>query len=166
MLTVSFAALLILLLAGSVLGASFSTPVDSIDPATGSAMPPQSSYSTRVVQMGQGIARAEGYGPAANLPTIRNNPGSLTLGGTLRGFPDPTAGWNALYGMLAVIERGSSKYYPLTMTFEEFGWMYVNGTAPGSGLVHSTDYPHNWAVVVAGACGLSPENTLSEWFEV
>lgn len=71
--------------------------------------------------LARAIASAEGFGLPGAIPTVRNNPGDLKLGGdSITSFPTKSAGWAALMRQLALIASGQSAYYTPAMTLREF----------------------------------------------
>jgi hypothetical protein len=93
------------------------------------------AYSAQIQLFAQAIAFAEGYGPAANLPTKANNPGDLSKGAygdtgiyitagdgeQVVKYASASDGFNALYRQLQDIVNGQSSYYNLGMTIQQMG---------------------------------------------
>lgn len=127
--------------------------------------------------IGKAIARAEGYGPAGNIPTDAHNPGDLMLGkrfditvthkgqqctGTINGvtiYPkaDPDCdiddledGWGALYREIRLMLTGRSHIYQAGWTITRISEAYTH-----------TD-PEAWAATVAEALGVTPETPLNQ----
>lgn len=111
----------------------------------------------KVSRMATGIAQAEGYFVPGSLPFRSNNPGALRLYGetdTITVFPSASAGWDALYKQVERILTGLSPYYSLDMNIYQVAQVYTGG-----------DNPEAWAVVVAGAMGITPTTTIREYME-
>jgi hypothetical protein len=128
---------------------------------TGASGPPP-----KLLQLCQGIAKAEGYGVPGALPTRCNNPGDLEIGdvglGTEEGktiFPSAVAGWNALYrecGLMLAGEQSAhrSHVYTLDMNFLQVAQKYTGN-----------DDPAGWADNVARFCGVAATSTLGDFLE-
>lgn len=103
----------------------------------------------RVQQLADAISGIEGGSPS-NPGNIRDGSGSIGESGDLaallrRGFV-----------------TGGSRVYSPDMTFQEFAWMYVAGTAPG-GKHDPRDNPDNWAAYVAGKLGVSTDSRVGDF---
>ncbi len=130
---------------------------------------PASSSGSAAQQLAYAIALAENGPTRIN---ARNNPGNIRDGcaGQICSYPDPVTGWQHLYNKLdfdLIAEFDGrlphSMIYHPSMSFQEFAWMWVNGTTPGDELVSATDHPDNWASVVSGQLGFSPADTISDY---
>ncbi len=117
----------------------------------------------KVKAMAEGIARAEGFYVAGSLPQRANNPGDLKLGnlgyGEISGktvFPDPSAGWRALYNQVRkILTNRSTAGYSTDQTFLDVAKLYTGGDNAGP-----------WANTVARNVGLSPGNTVQDYLNV
>jgi hypothetical protein len=115
----------------------------------------------KVVALAQAIAKAEGFGPAENLPTRCCNPGDLELGdlgyGTEGGktvFATEQLGWVALEEQCRLMLTGESHVYRTTDTFAEVAEKYTGG-----------DNSEAWAETVALELGIDVETTLKEYYD-
>lgn len=133
------------------------------------------TVSDKIRAFASAIATAEGYtrGPGV-IPYDYNNPGDLVdpVTKTYTRFAtadpnaspdDPNDGWAALWRKLIFDTSGASAVYSPSMTFQQFAWMWVNGTAPGDNLTHPGDAPDAWAATVAGALQVDPLSTVGEY---
>jgi hypothetical protein len=122
--------------------------------------------SQKIQDLAQAIAQAEGYtrGPGF-IPYDYNNPGDLvdSATGQYRRFATADEGFQALYDKLQFDTSGASAIYHPSMTWQQFAWMWVNGTAPGANLTHPGDAPDAWAATVAGQLGVDPLSTVAEY---
>lgn len=92
-------------------------------------------YSTgapgRVQRIAQAIAKAEGFGVAGAIPTLRNNPGNIRdtsiPGRPIATYPSLAAGWDALYRQVARMLAGSS-LYPRGWTLAQVAQRYTGET--------------------------------------
>jgi hypothetical protein len=88
--------------------------------------------SDRVQRIAQAIARAEGYGVVAAIPTVRNNPGNIRdnslPGSPIATYPSAAAGWAALYAQVSKMLAGSS-LYPRGWTLEQVAQRYTGEAA-------------------------------------
>lgn len=131
----------------------------------GTAMP---VTTLKISLLSEAIARAEGWtNPNPNaLPRRAHNPGDLTrsfgqptLGvensaGVLN-FADDDSGWSALKGQVTAMLTGGSHVYSPKMTIRQVAAKYTGG-----------DHADSWAGVVAGALGISPDNTLEDFLAI
>lgn len=114
------------------------------------------SQDSKMVQLAQAIATAEGSAPSAN------NPGSIALGNQGNGvlnsagvtiFATIDAGVAALFHELNLVFTGRSAYMNTNMTIQEFAAKYTGGDAAAS-----------WAANVARALGVTTDTTLADWY--
>lgn len=127
-----------------------------LPPATVTRAPESDSYSEPVVKLSRAIATIEGYyADGSNIPKRRNNPGNIKdpSTNTIRTFPTPNEGWDALYHQVWLMLSGGSSIYRPTMTFQEVAEHYVG---PGGG------DPTAWARTVSGLVGLKPTDPISK----
>jgi hypothetical protein len=117
------------------------------------------SLNVKVTALSQAIAKAEGFGPAGNLPTRINNPGDLELGDQGQGvdndktiFPTEQDGWNALEGQVRWMLTGNSRIYSLNDTILEVAEKYTGN-----------DNPEAWASIVAQRLGVTIATTLASY---
>jgi len=127
-------------------------------------------HDPKIVAFTRAAAKAEGFGPAKNLPTRINNPCDLELG-------DRGCG----------VEAGKTKYGSVAdgweAGFHEFWLIFSNASpvyekfAQTLALEHATDLTilelatkytgadnaAGWARIVAGQLGLTSLNTLADW---
>lgn len=108
--------------------------------------------------LGDGIARAEGFGIAGAIPTTHNNPGDVTDGsGNKLSFNTVADGFKALYANVLGAFNGTSSYYTPAMTLQQFAETWTGG-----------DQADSWIAtvlsVVNSELGLSltPDNTLQD----
>lgn len=110
--------------------------------------------SDRVKRIAQAIARAEGFGVAGAIPTVRNNPGNIRdnskPGAPVGTYPSVEAGWNALYAQVERMLKGSP-LYPKGWTLEQVAQRYTGEAAY-----------MNWARNVARFLGVSTNIVFSE----
>jgi hypothetical protein len=115
----------------------------------GSATTPSTS---QVQTISDAIAKAEGYGVANAIPTIRNNPGDLEdASGNIITFPTPQAGMQALNNQVNLMISGQSAHYDPSMTWAQIGAIYSGSSLP------------NWANNVAAQLGVDPNSTLGDF---
>jgi hypothetical protein len=114
----------------------------------------------KVISFAQAIAKAEGFGPAENLPTRCNNPGDIELGDIGYGidqgktiFPSEQDGWTALEEQCELMLTGESHVYSTGMNFLQVAQLYTDGDNPGP-----------WAKIVSRELGISVETTLAEYY--
>jgi hypothetical protein len=118
-------------------------------------------YPASIIQLGQAIARAEGFYIAGSIPQRAHNPGDLkvpnwsgpTLGEGISVFASDSAGWAALNKQLYAILTGRSSVYSLDDTIASMSRKWTGGDNADTwarnvaGFVtHSTDDPL-WAVL-------------------
>jgi hypothetical protein len=119
-------------------------------------------------RLARGIGRAEGYGPAGNLPTRINNPGDMELGDRGWGteaaktvYPksnwdadlaDKTDGCSALRRECMAILSGASHNFEKTWTILELAQEWTGG-----------DNPTAWASIVATELGISIGTSLESY---
>lgn len=109
-------------------------------------------YPPAIQQLGQAIARAEGFFVAGSIPQLAHNPGDVkvpnwtgaTLGNGIPVFDSDAAGWNALNHQLYLILVGQSSYYNLDMTIADMARTWTKTQADA------------WALNVATFLGVDP----------
>jgi len=119
--------------------------------------PGTTNYGDSVRTFANAIAYAEGYGIPGAIPTVANNPGDLVIPGwqpTLGSagiavFDSVEYGWSRLYRQIALIIKGDSSYYRLSMSLADMGRIYAGGDP-------------NWARNVASYLGVSTATTLGQ----
>jgi len=104
-----------------------------------------------VFLIAEAIAKAEGFYAGDTLPKRRNNPGSITSGGSLIQFETEQAGWNALYNQIESMISGQSSYYDTGMSILDVAKVYTGG-----------DKSDAWANIVASRLGVSIYDKFSE----
>lgn len=110
------------------------------------------SPTRKIRRIAAAIAKAEGYGVPGAIPTIRNNPGNIkNAQGEIITFPNPEAGWNALYRQVLLMLTGESRYYKPEMTIAEIARIYTGEAAY-----------MNWANNVSRVLGVTPETRLRD----
>jgi hypothetical protein len=124
------------------------------------------TLDTRIAQMAEAVAIAEGYYAPGNhdghsLPYRLNNPGGLkkpALGAAdlptwkdtgLVFFPTPDMGWAALRRQLRGMLTGASRLYDLSDTLLHVAVKYADGDL-------------NWGVNVATQLGVAPTITVAD----
>jgi hypothetical protein len=140
---------LLLLLTGIALyGAQFTTPQHDDE----ASLEHDLTYYPPiwVTAMAKAIAVAEGFGVHGAKPTRQNNPGDLTVEGTIWTFQSETEGWNALYRQLELMFDNRSHVYNSEMTLREVAdkWTETEKEA--------------WANNVANQLSTTPEATLDQ----
>jgi hypothetical protein len=106
----------------------------------------------RIRRIAYAISKAEGYGVAGAIPTVRNNPGNIkNKAGVIATYPTPAAGWEALYKQVRLMLTGKSAYYKPTMTLEAIAKIYTGEAAY-----------MNWARNVARVLNVQTTTTLAE----
>ena len=127
-----------------------------IDMSTIGIAPP--APSTKVQNVAQAIARAEGFYIPGSLGARSNNPGNLKVSGypTQPGgitiFPSADAGWSALYRQLEIIRTGQSAYYSLSTTLRQMGQRWTA----------TAHEQFAWASNVARTLGVSVDTQLAQ----
>jgi hypothetical protein len=123
---------------------------------------PTAPLNSKIAALAQAIATAEGFGVVGAVPTRANNPGDLIFGDQGLGvansegvtiYPNPAAGWGALYHELNLIFAGGSKVYSTDMSFSTFARIWTGGDNYGA-----------WAATVVNAIGASLDEPLGSWF--
>jgi hypothetical protein len=131
----------------------------SVDPSDESTWPAGDPFYA----IAHAIAKAEGYGPAGNVPTTHHNPGDLSDGAAQFGsnfhsgsnvttFPDDETGWGWLHDKLANIYAGKSASYPQNSTWTEIAQKWAG------------DW-QNWLNNVTSNLGVDPNDTLANFVE-
>lgn len=108
--------------------------------------------------LGEGIAKAEGFGIPGKIPTTHNNPGDVTDGnGNKLQFASVADGFRALYDNVLGAFRGTSQYYSPQMTLRDFAETWTGG-----------DQASSWLATVLSVVNeqlgsaLTPNNTLQD----
>lgn len=122
------------------------------------------SYSRKIKDFANAIARAEGFFVNGSIPDRACNPGNLktpnwtaagelegkTLGEGIACFSSDDAGWSALYRQLFLIVSGRSSAYSLDDTIATMAITWTGNTTEGS----------VWAANVARSAGVSVNTKL------
>lgn len=111
------------------------------------------SADSRIERMARAIAKAEGFGLANAIPTIRHNPGNIRNTAPpyeIRWYASDAEGWAALYRQVARMLAGSS-LYPSTWTIEQVAARYTGEAAY-----------MNWARIVASELNVSTKTIFSQ----
>lgn len=78
--------------------------------------------------LGEGIAKAEGFGIEGKIPTTHNNPGDVTdSSGNKIWFDSVVQGYDALYRQIELAVSGNSQYYYPSMTLSQFAQVWTGG---------------------------------------
>ena len=146
-------AIILLLLGAGFLLAMNATAGEKQTPIAGG---PLSSFAAA-------IAQAEGFFVANSRSQRNNNPGDLISGtppasnytdktdGTYAIFDTVSDGWQALEDQLDLIRRGVSKYYSVTMTFDQMAQTY------------SPSGWQNWSKNVSAALGAATTEQIGAY---
>jgi len=124
---------------------------------------------SKVDQLAYAIAVAEGFYAAGSLPSRINNPGDLELGdrgwgtdGNKTVYPkadlyadisDWTDGYSALRREIHAIFADASHVYTTADTFVQLAAKWTSGDNPGA-----------WCRIVTDKLGVSPFDTLGDWY--
>jgi hypothetical protein len=108
--------------------------------------------------LAEGIAIAEGYPNASNVPWRARNPGDLEHGDQGLGrinsitiYPDHATGWHKAILQALDMLTGNSRYYRPTMSLATIAAVYTGAqNAP------------QWAASVSAHCGISPTDPISK----
>jgi hypothetical protein len=107
-----------------------------------------------LAELAEAIAEAEGYGVPGAIPTVRNNPGDLKIGGgSITTFATAAEGWAALYRQLELIRDGGSAYYSPTMTLSAFSRVWT-ATEQGAWLANVLEGLQSRGVVASAGTQL------------
>lgn len=105
--------------------------------------------SSRVDQLANAVARAEGFYVKGSKPARMHNPGDLKTDGNYRHFRTDKAGFEALTGQIVRVIEGRSKAYTLNMSIRQMARKYAS----------SPTWPKN----VAKILGVPETTTLRAW---
>lgn len=115
-----------------------------------------------LLDVAQAIGHAEGYYSPGSRSQRNNNPGDLTIGDehgqAVSGYDGPfiifssvDAGFQALTIKLQNILNGRSSHYSPGMSWQQIGMVWADGDS-------------NWGTNVAAALGVSPNDSLGNYF--
>lgn len=84
------------------------------------------SSTGQVETLAYAISKAEGYGVAGAIPTVRNNPGNIRArSGEIATYDTPEVGWAALYRQIEAMLADTSGLYPADWSLAQVAARYT-----------------------------------------